>query len=53
VVLGAGHFVALKQLPRVTDRLPAALEAVLSCYRPTWRERLARMRLWLRRRRSR
>ena len=41
VVLGAGHFVALKQLPRVTDRLPAALEAVLSCYPRSFGERLA------------
>ncbi len=50
VVLGAGHFVALKPLPGVIDELPAALEAVLSCYPRSLGERLAEVRKWLRRR---
>jgi predicted alpha/beta hydrolase family esterase len=43
VVLGAGHFLGGKVFPTAIDKLPAALEAVLSCYKLTFRERIARL----------
>ncbi len=40
VVMGAGHFLGKKPFPSYIERLDPALEAVLSCYPRTLRERL-------------
>jgi len=49
VVLGAGHFVRPGLLPGVSDELPAALEAVLSCYPKSAWERMRDVWRWVRR----
>lgn len=49
VVVGGGHFFGSKLVPNAINKLPAALEAVLSCYpRGFWR-RAADGWQWLRR----
>ncbi len=40
IVMGGGHFMGKNHFPSSIDRLPAALEAVLSAYPRGWRYRL-------------
>ncbi len=41
IVMGGGHFMGKNRFPSSIDRLPAALEAVLSAYPRGWRYRLS------------
>ena len=40
IVVGGGHFMGRNRFPSSIDRLPAALEAVLSCYPQSWKRRI-------------